>query len=97
MDIQALIAELEASPELLAERVQTILRTVGVDDPYELLKQATRGRPLPAEELRKVVDGLPVSDQVKDRLRGLTVAGYVGLAPRICDEVIAAARKELGP
>jgi len=50
-----------------------------------------------AVELRSFVNGLPVEEAVRERLRALKVADYVGLATRICDEVVAHARKELAP
>jgi len=89
------IEELDDSPELLAEPVQTILRTAGVDDPYELLKQATRGRSVTREDLLRIVDDLSVPDEIKARCRSLKVRDYVGLAPEICDRVTGRARSAL--
>ncbi|HEY3446736.1 MAG TPA: adenylosuccinate lyase [Myxococcales bacterium] len=90
-------AELEASPELLAEPMQTILRAAGlVGDPYELLKVATRGQTVTRAGLDVLVDSLNVDAAVKTRLRALRVTEYVGASQRICEEVVAEARKELG-
>ena len=88
--------ELEESPELLAEPIQTILRTAGVADPYELLKQLTRGKDVGGEALHTFIESLPVDEVVKARLRALKTVEYVGAATRICEEVVAQARKELG-
>lgn len=88
--------ELEASPELLAEPVQTILRAAGIADPYELLKDLTRGKAVTRGELEAFVEGLPVDGAVKQRLRALRVTEYVGVSQRICEEVVADVRKELG-
>lgn len=89
--------ELEASPELLAEPMQTILRAAGVaGDPYELLKVATRGQAVSRAGLDVLVDSLSVDAAVKTRLKALRVPEYVGLSQRICELVVAEARKELG-
>jgi len=90
------IAELEDSPELLAEPVQTILRTAGVNDAFDLLKRATRGRKTTREDLLALVDGLDVPDDVKTRCRGLRVRDYLGLAPQVCDRVTAQVDEILG-
>lgn len=90
------LAELDDSPELLAEPVQTILRTAGVDDPYELLKQATRGRKVTREDLLALVDGLDVPEEVKTRCRALRVRDYTGLAETVCARVIARVDEVLG-
>ncbi len=82
------LAELEAHPELLAEPVQTILRRYGVDDPYSLLKDITRGKQVSLEQLRSFIEELPIKSEVKMRLNKLTVASYIGDAARICNRVI---------
>ncbi|GAK52284.1 adenylosuccinate lyase, putative [Candidatus Moduliflexus flocculans] len=82
------LAELENSPELLAEPIQTILKTAGIDDPYSLLKQITRGRTVSYEALHQFIEELPVDKDVKNRLRNLQVPTYFGDAERICDAVI---------
>ncbi len=86
-------AELDASPELLAEPIQTILKTVGFDDPYTLLKHATRGKAMTAADLQQFIDGLECDNSVKNRLRNLQVSSYFGDAVRICEQVVALARE----
>ncbi|MFH1530781.1 MAG: adenylosuccinate lyase [Pseudomonadota bacterium] len=90
------LEELDDSPELLAEPVQTILRTAGVDDPYELLKVATRGHKVTREDLLALVDGLDVPEDVKARCRALRTRDYTGLAAAVCDRVVARADELLG-
>lgn len=85
-------AELERSPELLAEPIQTILRPVLQDDPYTLLKNLTRGKAITAEDIARFLDELDVDTAVKDRLRGLTVSAYTGAAVKICERVLEDAR-----
>jgi hypothetical protein len=49
------------------------------------------------DELGRFIDGIAVGDAVKERLRALKVTEYVGLATRVCDAVVAEARKEQEP
>ncbi|MBM4371368.1 MAG: adenylosuccinate lyase [Deltaproteobacteria bacterium] len=94
-DHERCLAELDASPELLSEPIQTILRTAGVEDPYALLKAATRGRGVTREDLMALVDGLDLPRDVRERCHGLRVRDYLGLAPAICDRVVAHADRVL--
>jgi len=82
------LAELRQSPFLLAEPVQTILRTVRCDDPYSLLKELTRGKPFDEERLGSFVEGLDVVPEIRERLARLKVEEYVGEAPRLCRETV---------
>lgn len=82
------LAELEQSPELLAEPIQTILKTVGVADPYDLLKKATRGQKVTQELLMNLVNGLDIPQAVKERIAALSPVSYVGDALRICERVL---------
>jgi adenylosuccinate lyase len=88
VDEDAARAHLEAAPEVLAEAYQTVLRVEGLEDPYELLRAATRGKPTTREVLQEWIDELPVSEGVKARLRRLNVADYVGLAVEVCERVV---------
>jgi adenylosuccinate lyase len=74
------LAELNESPELLAEPVQTILKTVGVTDPYDLLKKHTRGKKITRETLLALVNDLNIDDTVKQRIQTLEVSAYFGAA-----------------
>jgi adenylosuccinate lyase len=82
-----------AAPEVLAEGYQTILRVAGVEDPYELLRGLTRGAAPALGELHRFVDRLPVSEDIKKRLKRLRPSDYTGLAPAICDAVLETARR----
>ena len=92
VDRAALEAKLDASPEVLSEAYQTILRAEGFDDPYELLRDVTRGRTVTLADLHAWIDGISVGDAVKRRMKALAPSDYVGLAPAICDSVLADAR-----
>ncbi len=73
----------QAHPEVLAEAVQTILRRAGYPQPYEALKELTRGRFLTLADLATFITNLDVDVAVKAELQALTPAGYVGLAAKL--------------
>lgn len=87
----ALAADLDANVEVLAEAIQTVLRaeraagTTTIDNPYELLKDLTRGKRLTVDDLRSFINGLEMSSAGKARLLELTPATYVGLASKLVD------------
>ena len=82
----ALAADLDAAWEVLAEPVQTVMRALAaqgypdMENPYERLKEHTRGRRQGRQELAEFIDGLGVPDDVRNTLLALTPASYVGLA-----------------
>jgi adenylosuccinate lyase len=78
-------AELDAHWEVIAEGAQTILRAVGISEGYEQLKSLTRGKEFAREAFSKWVEGLPVDDPVKEKLRALSPATYLGMAEQIVD------------
>jgi len=82
-------AELEESPELLTEPIQTILRLAKVEDPYNLLKQASRGKKIDKESLLNLVENLNIEPHFKTQIQQLKVVEYVGEAERICELVIS--------
>ena len=75
--------DLDGNWEVLAEPIQTVMRKVGMDHPYERLKELTRGRRVTAETMRDFVKGLPLPAADKTRLLALTPATYVGLAAKL--------------
>jgi len=83
---QVMREELEATPEIIGEAVQTVLRREGHDDAYEQVKKATRGRTVTIEDFREMVDDLDVSASVREELHALTPAGYTGVAAALADD-----------
>ena len=79
-DASAIGADLDATTEVLAEAVQTVMRRHGVPEPYEKLKALTRGRGITPEELARFVDALDIPAAAKARLRSLTPRAYIGRA-----------------
>jgi adenylosuccinate lyase len=84
---QVMREELEATPEIIGEAVQTILRREGDTEAYERVKELTRGRDVTLADFRELFDDLDVDDGVRAELRALTPAGYTGLADELVDEL----------
>ncbi|MCD9028669.1 adenylosuccinate lyase [Luteimonas sp. BDR2-5] len=84
---ERLAADLDASWEVLAEAVQTVMRRHGLPNPYEQLKALTRGQGITAASMQAFVDGLDLPDADKARLRALVPGSYIGLAERLAREV----------
>ena len=80
VDPLALAADLDRSWEVLAEPVQTVMRRYGVEQPYEQLKELTRGQEVTREALHRFIAALPIPEQARKELLALTPATYVGLA-----------------
>lgn len=79
--------DLEDNQELLAEPIQTVMRVYGEDNPYEKLKELTRGVKITRETLSDFIDNLTkVPPQVKERMRHLSPETYTGLAEQLVDE-----------
>ncbi|MCP1651855.1 adenylosuccinate lyase [Pseudomonas nitroreducens] len=77
----ARIAEdLDACWEVLAEPVQTVMRRYGIENPYEKLKELTRGKGISAEALQVFIEGLDMPAEAKAELKKLTPANYIGNA-----------------
>lgn len=89
-------AQLEASPELLAEPFQVILKYAGVHDAYDRLKALTRGTEVSREQLDRLARESTADPAVQRRLLDLTVPAYVGAAERLCRQVVEEAQAEIG-
>jgi adenylosuccinate lyase len=86
LNTRALADDLDANQELLAEPFQTAMRVFGEENPYERLKDLTRGHKIGKKELQTFVDGLEkVPPDFKERMGQLTPATYVGLAEKLVD------------
>ena len=78
--------ELQKHPEVLSEAYQTILRTEGKSDAYELLKNFFREhKQWSFEDVEMFINGLDVNDTIKQKMKKLTVDGYVGYAAKLVD------------
>jgi len=72
--------DLEASWEVLAEPIQTVMRRYGIENPYEQLKSLTRGKRITAADLETFIAGLEMPDEAIRLLLELTPARYTGNA-----------------
>jgi adenylosuccinate lyase len=85
--------DLEEHAEVLAEGIQTILRAEGIEKPYELLKELTRGNKVTLADLHKWIEGLEVTEEIKVRLRELRVENYTGIAAELAKLTAKKAKK----
>ena len=86
-----LAADLDENWEVLAEAIQMVMRAEasagvpGMDNPYERLKDLTRGQRVDAARMKEFVSGLGLSPDAEARLLDLTPANYNGIAGRLVD------------
>ena len=79
----ALAADLDAAWEVLAEPVQTVMRRHGLPNPYDQLKDFTRGQPITRELMQGFIQGLSIPEEDKQRLLAMTPGSYTGLAANL--------------
>ncbi len=75
--------DLDANWEVLAEPVQTVMRRYGIENPYEQLKELTRGKGISKDALREFVTTLAIPQEAKDLLLAMTPANYLGIAEQL--------------
>ncbi|MCI9889154.1 adenylosuccinate lyase [Micrococcales bacterium 31B] len=91
VDANAMAADLDGNWEVLGEAVQSAMRALavagvgGMENPYERLKELTRGRRVTGDDMREFILGLGLPEDVATRLAALTPASYVGLADSLVD------------
>ena len=83
LNAERLAEDLDRNWEVLAEPIQTVMRKVGMDKPYERLKELTRGRRVNAEIMRDFVEALPLPAEDKARLKKMTPATCTGIAAKL--------------
>jgi len=84
---EALADDLDASWEVLAEPIQTVMRRFGVQGAYEQLKEVTRGKTVTAEALHGLIRSLDIPETEKERLLAMTPASYVGKAAELASRI----------
>lgn len=82
-----LAADLDASWEVLAEPVQTVMRRYGIENPYEQLKELTRGKGITKEALQEFIGKLAIPQDAKDLLLAMTPANYTGIASQLAKAI----------
>ena len=79
--------DLDNNWEVLAEPVQTVMRRYGIENPYEQLKELTRGKGISRDALWEFINRLAIPQDAKDRLLAMTPASYVGLAEKLARDI----------
>ena len=81
INAQRLNDDLDNSWEVLAEPIQTVMRRYGIENPYEQLKELTRGKGgINKASLHTFVQTLDIPSDAKEGLLKLTPANYIGIA-----------------
>ena len=83
----AIAADLDASWEVMAEPIQTVMRRHGLPQPYEQLKKFTRGEPMTRELMQGFIAKLKIPEADRQRLLAMTPASYTGMAAELAKRV----------
>jgi adenylosuccinate lyase len=85
---EKLALDLDNSWEVLAEPIQTVMRRYGIENPYEQLKELTRGKGgINKASLHIFISGLNIPADAKQALLDMTPANYVGKAMELARSV----------
>ncbi len=87
IDAARMDQDLELNWEVLAEPVQTVMRRYGLENPYEQLKELTRGKRMGCEEFASLIHTLDIPVQAREALLALTPQRYSGLASKLAQEL----------
>jgi adenylosuccinate lyase len=84
---QRLAEDLDEAWEVLAEPVQTVMRRFGIPNPYEQLKELTRGKGIDKVALRAFIEKLPLPEGDRRRLLDMTPCTYIGKAAELAKRI----------
>jgi adenylosuccinate lyase len=84
---EAILADVSAAWEVLAEAVQSVMRRYGIPEPYEKLKALTRGQAVTKDLLQEFIATLDIPDDEKNRLLDLTPERYTGVATDLASKI----------
>ena len=84
----ALAADLDEAWEVLAEPIQTVMRRYKLPQPYERLKELTRGKAITREAIHAFIGTLEIPDAERHRLLALTPANYTGKAAELAGRLV---------
>ena len=87
INANALDADLAANPEVLAEPIQTVMRRYGIGQPYEKLKDLTRGQRIDAASLAAFIHQLELPESARQQLLALSPRDYTGYAEALARSV----------
>ena len=86
-DPDAIARDIEDRWEVLGEAVQTVMRRYGVPEPYEKLKELTRGQVVDQKLLHAFIQSMAIPDDAKKQLLELTPSSYTGLAESLAKKL----------
>ena len=84
---EALAQDLDSSWEVLAEPIQTVMRRYALPNPYERLKELTRGKAITKESIQAFIETLELPEAEKARLRTMTPGNYIGKAVELAQRI----------
>ena len=87
LDAAAIDANIDNCWEILAEAIQTVMRRHGVPEPYEKLKELTRGRKVDEAAIRAFVEKLDIPNESREPLLQLTPRTYLGKAVELAASI----------
>ena len=82
-----MLEDLDNAWEVLAEPIQTVMRRYGIENPYEKLKELTRGKAIDAEIIKDFINSLEIPSEAKEELYKLTPANYIGDAIKLARDI----------
>jgi len=83
----ALAEDLDNAWEVLAEPIQTVMRRYALPNPYERLKELTRGKGITREAIQQFIGTLEIPEDEKKRLMAMTPGNYIGLATDLANRL----------
>ena len=84
---EALAQDLDSSWEVLAEPIQTVMRRYALPNPYERLKELTRGKAITRDSIQAFIDTLELPEEEKRRLLAMTPGNYIGKAIELAKRI----------
>jgi len=88
----ALAADLDSAWEVLAEPIQTVMRRYKLANPYERLKELTRGKTITREAIQQFIGTLEIPQAERDRLLAMTPGSYIGIGAELAKRIGAPKR-----
>ena len=82
-----LATDLDQSWEVLGEAIQTVMRRYGIENPYEKLKDLTRGQGITPDSLKAFIEAQAIPADAKQRLLDLSPGNYIGLARELAQDI----------
>ena len=86
-DPEAIARDIDQSWEVIGEEVQSVMRRYGIAEPYEKLKELTRGQVVDQKLMQNFIRSLEIHDDAKKRLLELTPSTYTGLAESLAKKL----------